>query len=71
MRVTWHLYHFLRHPQSDVDVDIAGLGYVGREGGDVSRRHLHDPHGEVQLVPGESLARLCQVVAGNQAGGSK
>ena len=71
MRITWPLYHFLRHLQSNVDVDIAGLGYVGREGRDVSSRHLNNPLGQVQLVPGESLPGVLQVVAGNQAGGSE
>ena len=71
MRVTRPLYHFLRHPQSDVDVDIAGLGYVRRNRGDLTCRHLNNPLGQVQLVPGESLSGVLQVVGGNQAGGGE
>ena len=69
MRVAWPLYHFLRHPQSDVDVDVAGLGYVRRDGWEVSSGHLNNPLGQVQLVPGESLPGVLQVVAGNKASG--
>jgi hypothetical protein len=80
-RVAGGLNHRLCHGQAgggvditvgegapDVDVDVACLSDGGRPGGVVGLPpgHVEDPVGEVELVAGEAVAWVRQVVGGNQ-----